>query len=242
MRRVLGSKGRFGPILVVDDDAGISSLIFSTLQLDGFSLLSAQDGEQALSLWEKHDPSLVILDLMLPKMDGIEVCRRIRKQSEVPILMLTVRADEFDRILGLTIGADDYLTKPFSTRELRARVKTLLRRGLPGPRTIEKRFTHAGLEIDFEGCRVTVRGQAVKLTVYEYKILQILTGSPGRVFSREQLIGGIYSQEDVSVVDRVIDVHVGNLRAKIEKDSSRPEHILTVRGRGYKFSETDIRC
>ena len=229
--------GLSNPILIVDDDVKISSLIESALQNEGFSTLPAKDGEQALSLWEKHSPSLVILDLMLPKMDGIEVCRRIRKQSEVPILMLTVRADEFDRILGLTIGADDYLTKPFSTRELRARVKTLLRRGLPGPRTIEKRFTHAGLEIDFEGCRVTVRGQAVRLTVYEYKILQILTGSPGRVFSREQLIEGIYSQEDVSVVDRVIDVHVGNLRAKIEKDSSRPEYILTVRGMGYKFAD-----
>jgi len=224
-------------ILIVDDDTKISSLIESALQNEGFSTLCAKDGEEALSLWEKHKPSLVILDLMLPKIDGIEVCRQIRKQSDVPILMLTVKADEFDKILGLTIGADDYLTKPFSTRELTARVKAVLRRSLPKSQTTAKPFRCAGLEIDFDKCKVTVRGRDVKLTVYEYKILQILTGSPGRVFTREQLIEGIYSYEDVSVVDRVIDVHMGNLRAKIEKDSSHPEYIQTVRGMGYKFAD-----
>jgi DNA-binding response OmpR family regulator len=233
----MGSVDSSNSILIVDDDVKISSLIESALQNEGFSTRCAKDGEEALSLWEKHNPSLVILDLMLPKIDGIEVCRQIRKQSDVPILMLTVKADEFDKILGLTIGADDYLTKPFSTRELTARVKAVLRRSLPKSQTTAKPFRCAGLEIDFDKCKVTVRGQDVKLTVYEYKILQILTGSPGRVFTREQLIEGIYSYEDVSVVDRVIDVHMGNLRAKIEKDSSKPEYILTVRGMGYKFAD-----
>ncbi len=236
----MGSTGQSDFILVVDDDAGIASLIESALQNEGFSTLCAKDGEEALSLWEKHNPSLVILDLMLPKIDGIEVCRQIRKQSDVPILMLTVKADEFDKILGLTIGADDYLTKPFSTRELTARVKAILRRSLPKSQTTVKQFRYAGLEIDFDKCKVTVGGQDVKLTVNEYKILQILTGSPGRVFTREQLIEGIYLYEDVSVVDRVIDVHMGNLRAKIEKDSSKPAYILAVRGMGYKFTEMDV--
>lgn len=233
----MGPNPAANPILIVDDDPKISSLIEGSLQNEGFSTLSARDGEEALSLWEKNNPSLVILDLMLPKIDGIEVCRQIRKRSEVPILMLTVKADEFDKILGLTIGADDYLTKPFSTRELTARVKAVLRRTVPKSKTTLQKFKAPGLEIDFEKCKVTVRGDEVKLTVYEYKILQILTGSPGRVFTREQLIEGIYSYEDVSVVDRVIDVHMGNLRAKIEKDSSKPEYILTVRGMGYKFAD-----
>ena len=233
----LGSKSQSDFILVVDDDAGISSLIDSTLQLDGFFTLWARDGKEALFLWEIHHPSLVILDLMLPKVDGIEVCRKIRKQSDVPILMLTVKADEFEKILGLTIGADDYLTKPFSPRELRARVKAILCRSLPLSHATVEKFGHAGLEIDFDKCKVTVEGRDVKLTVNEYKILQILTGSPGRVFTRGQLIEGIYSHEDVSVVDRVIDVHMDNLRAKIEQDSSKPAYILTVRGMGYKFTE-----
>jgi len=237
----IGRSRSSNPILIVDDDPRISSLIESALQNEGFSTHTAKDGEEALSLWEKHNPSLVILDLMLPKIDGVEVCRQIRKQSDVPILMLTVKADEFDMILGLTIGADDYMTKPFSTRELRARVKAILCRSLPKSQTTGKQFRHAGLEIDFEKCKVTVEGRAVKLTVNEYKILQILTGSPGRVFTREQLIEGIYSYEDVSVVDRVIDVHMDNLRAKIEKDSSNPEYFLAVRGMGYKFAEMDVR-
>jgi two-component system, OmpR family, alkaline phosphatase synthesis response regulator PhoP len=235
----MGSIDSSNSILIVDDDVKISSLIESALQNEGFSTLCAKDGEEALSLWEKHNPSLVILDLMLPKIDGIGVCRQIRKQSDVPILMVTVKADDFDMILGLTIGADDYLTKPFSTRELRARVKAILR-SLPKSQTTAKPFRCAGLEIDFDKCKVTVRDQDVKLTVYEYKILQILTGSPGRVFTREQLIEGIYSYEGVSVADRVIDVHMGNLRAKIEKDSSKPGYVLAVPGMGYKFNEMNV--
>ncbi len=233
----MGTKGMANPILVVDDDVGISSLIDSSLQNEGFSTLCAKDGEEALALWKKHDPALIILDIMLPKVDGIEVCRQIRSHSEVPILMLTVKADEFDKVLGLSIGADDYLTKPFSTRELTARVKAILRRSLPKSQINANKFRCLDLEIDFDKCHVTVLGKEVKLTVYEYKILQTLTSSPGWVFTREQLIQKIYSYDDISVVDRVIDVHIGNLRSKIEMDSSRPRYILTVRGVGYKFTE-----
>lgn len=227
------------PILIVDDDVKISSLIAGSLQNEGFSTLCAADGEEALTLFERNDPCLIILDLMLPKVDGIEVCRQIRKRSETPILMLTAKADEFDKILGLSIGADDYLTKPFSPRELNARVKAILRRSLPKPPGAPRKLRYLDLEIDFDKCKVMVLGKEVVLTVYEYKILQALMGLPGQIFTREQLIQKIYSYDDVSVVDRVIDVHIGNLRAKIEQDSSRPKYILTVRGMGYKFAEID---
>ena len=233
----VNSKILTNPILIVDDDVKISTLIASSLRNEKFSTLCAADGEEALTLSEKHDPSLIILDLMLPKIDGIEVCRQIRKRSETPILMLTVKADEFDKILGLSIGADDYLTKPFSPRELIARVKAILRRSLPKIPGTPKKLSDLDLEIDFDKCKVTILGQEITLTVYEYKILQALTGSPGQVLTREQLIQKIYSYEDVSVVDRVIDVHIANLRSKIENDSSRPKFIMTVRGMGYKFAE-----
>ena len=226
-------------ILIVDDDPKISSLIASTLQSEGFSTTWAGDGEAALALAEEQDPSIIILDVMLPKLDGIEVCRQIRRRSEAPILMLTAKAEEFDKILGLTIGADDYLTKPFSPRELTARVKAILRRSLPKSSDSLKKLNHLDLEIDLDKCVVSVLGREVSLTVYEYKILETLASARGHVFSREQLIQKIYNFEDVSVVDRVIDVHIGNLRAKIEVDSSRPKYILTVRGMGYKFVDIE---
>jgi DNA-binding response OmpR family regulator len=235
----MATKGAANSILIVDDDEGIASLITSTLKNEGFSILRASDGEGALALWEEHNPALIILDVMLPKVDGIEVCQKIRRRSDTPILMLTVKAEEFDKVLGLSVGADDYLTKPFSPRELTARVKAILRRSLPKSPESPKRLKHQDLEIDFDKCKVSVAGQEVSLTVYEYKILQALASSPGRVFSRDQLIQKIYAYEEVSVVDRVVDVHIGNLRAKIEKDSAKPKYILTVRGMGYKFAETD---
>lgn len=225
------------PILIVDDDAMICSLITSSLRNEGFSTLSAADGKEALLLFEKHNPCLIILDIMLPEFDGIEVCRLIRMRSDIPILMLSVKADEFDKVLGLSIGADDYLTKPFSPRELIARVKAILRRSLPKSPDSPNKLIYPDFEIDFDKCKVTVSGKEISLTVYEYKILEALAGSAGQIFSREQLIQKIYSYDDVSVVDRVIDVHIGNLRAKIEDDSSAPKYILTVRGMGYRFAE-----
>jgi DNA-binding response OmpR family regulator len=225
------------PILIVDDDVKISTLIASSLQNDGFATIRAADGEEAIQSAEKNDPRMIILDLMLPKIDGIEVCRQIRKRSEIPILMLTQKADEFDKILGLSIGADDYLTKPFSPRELIARVRAILRRSIPKSQGSIRKIKCLELEIDFDKCNVTLSGKEVSLTVYEYKILQALANSPGHVLTREQLIQKIYAYEDVSVVDRVIDVHVANLRSKIEEDNTSPKYILTVRGMGYKFSD-----
>ena len=235
----LTRKGSANPILIIDDDPQISSLIAGALRNEGFAALRGADGEEALALAAKHDPALIILDLMLPKIDGIEVCREIRRRSDTPILMLTVKADEFDKILGLSIGADDYLTKPFSPRELIARVKAILRRSVHRPNATTKRLRHLDLEVDFEKRKVMVKGKEVSLTVYERKILETLAHAPGMAFTREQLIEKIYAGEDVSVVDRVIDVHIGNLRAKIEEDSSHPRYILTVRGIGYKFTELD---
>jgi len=227
------------PILIIDDDPNIASLIANSLQAESYSTVQVGDGAEGVAFMEKDSPVLVILDIMLPKIDGIEVCRLIRKRSEVPILMLTAKADEFDKILGLSVGADDYLTKPFSPRELVARVKAILRRCIAKPVGVQKKLKYLDLEVDFEKCKVVVKNQEVRLTVYEYEILQALVGLPGRVFSREQLIQKIYSYEDVSVVDRVIDVHIGNLRAKIEEDSSNPKYVLTVRGMGYKFADVD---
>ena len=237
--RPMKPKGLGNPILIVDDDPQIASLIAKSLENEGFPTLCGADGEEALLLAGQHAPALIILDIMLPKLDGIEVCRQIRRQSDTPILMLTVKNEEFDKILGLSIGADDYLTKPFSPRELTARVKAILRRSLPKATGSPRRLRNGDLEIDFEKRKVTIGGKEITLTVYEYKILQTVASSPGMVFTREQLIQKIYSYEDVSVVDRVIDVHVANLRAKIEQDSSKPRYVLTVRGIGYKFSESE---
>jgi len=226
-------------ILIVDDDFRISSLIEGSLKEEGFMTICAKDGEEALALWETHQPDLIILDIMLPALNGIEVCRQLRNKSDVPILMLSVKSEEFDKLLGLTVGADDYLTKPFSVRELIARVRTILRRSLPKTPGKASLLSFGDLKVDMDKCKVTVKGNEIKLTVNEYKILQTLMNSPGRVFTREQLIDKIYANEEVSVVDRVIDVHIGNLRAKIEQDSSQPEYILTARGMGYKFTETE---
>ena len=237
--RHMKKKGLANPILIVEDDSSVSSLISNTLQAEGFPTICATDGPEGIAFFEKHDPILIILDLGLPKVDGFEVCQYIRKQSKVPIIMVTVKGDEFEKILGLTIGADDYITKPFSTRELTARVKAILRRCVPTDPGARKKIKYLDLEVDFEKCKIMVKNQEVKLTVYEFEILQALANLPGRVFSREQLIQKIYSYEDVSVVDRVIDVHIGNLRAKIEEDSSNPVYIKTVRGMGYKFADLD---
>jgi DNA-binding response OmpR family regulator len=183
-----------------------------------------------------------VLDLMLPGLDGLELCKKLRADPATaltPVIMLTAKAEESDKIVGLELGADDYLTKPFSPRELVARVKAILRRSLHRPNATAKRLRHLDLDIDFEKRKVTVVGKEIGLTVYEYKILEALAHAPGIALSREQLIQKIYAYEDVSVVDRVIDVHVGNLRAKIEQDPSHPQYIITVRGVGYKFAEIE---
>jgi len=225
-----------GPILIVEDDKKTASLVALYLEREGFQTVLAPDGVQALELAKRHKPALVILDLMLPRLDGWEVCRQLRRTSDVPILMLTARGEEIDRVSGLTLGADDYVAKPFSPRELVARVKAILRRARPEPSKGKTFLSHENLEIDLEKRRVSLQGRPLALTPHEYKLLQALMSAPGKVFTRPELLDHLYPEGE-EVIDRVIDVHIGKLREKIEKDPNDPRYILTVRGVGYQFAE-----
>ena len=224
-------------ILVVEDDKKTASLIKLYLEREGFQTVIAYDGQQALELAEQHRPIFVILDLMLPLVDGWEVCRRLRQSSNVPILMLTARGEEIDRISGLTLGADDYVVKPFSPRELVARVKAILRRGRSEDSGQEKILSFEELTLDLEKHKVTLEGRPVLLTPHEFKLLQMLMAAPGKVFTREELLERLYPRNEATVIERVVDVHIGKLRQKIEKDLSNPRYVLTVRGIGYRFAE-----
>jgi DNA-binding response OmpR family regulator len=226
-----------GPVLIIEDDRNTAALVATYLEKEGFATLTAHDGEEGLALALDRQPAFVILDLMLPRLDGWEVCRRLRAVSRVPILMLTAREEEIDRVMGLSLGADDYVVKPFSPRELVARVKAILRRTGPTPAPSSRLLRVNGLVLDPEKHRVSRNGQPVELTGAEFKLLQALMSAPGRVFSREELLGHFYEHGEV-VVERVIDVHIGKLRQKIEDNPAEPRLIQTVRGFGYRFSET----
>jgi DNA-binding response OmpR family regulator len=220
-------------VLVVEDDSKIVNLLRLYLEREGFAVVSAADGRDALDAATRVRPSLIILDLMLPHVDGMEVCRNLRATSDVPILMLTARVEELDKLLGLSLGADDYVTKPFSPREVVARVKTILRRtARDRPARPLQRGT---LEMDVERHRVTVDGAEVYLTPVEFRLLQTLLGSPQRAFTRDQLLNHIYTDHEAVVVDRAIDVHVGKVRQKLGDDPDHPRFIATVRGIGYKL-------
>ncbi len=220
-------------VLVIEDDPKIVNLLGLYLKREGFNVASAADGREALDAATRIRPSLIILDLMLPHIDGVEVCRRLRAASDVPILMLTARVDELDKLLGLSLGADDYVTKPFSPREVVARVKTILRR------TARERpfrvLQRGSLEMDLDRHRVTVGGVEVDLTPVEFRLLQTLLESPERAFTRDQLLNHIYAHHEAAVVDRAIDVHVGKVRQKLGDDPDHPRFIATVRGVGYKL-------
>ncbi len=224
-------------ILVVEDDKKTASLIKLYLEREGFETVIAYDGRQALELAKRYQPIFVILDLMLPLLDGWEVCRRLRQSSDVPILMLTARGEEVDRVSGLTLGADDYVVKPFSPRELVARVKAILRRGRPEVSGLGSVLSFEDLSLDLVKHKVTLGGRHVLLTPHEFKLLQTLMAAPGKVFAREELLDRLYPRNEATVIDRVVDVHIGKLRQKIEKDLSHPRYILTVRGIGYQFAE-----
>jgi len=224
------------PILIVEDDKKTASLVELYLQREGFQTVVAPDGREALELARHHDPMLVVLDLMLPLVDGWEVCRELRSWSNVPIIMLTARGEEVDRISGLTLGADDYVVKPFSPRELVARVKAILRRVRSDTTAKKTVWSHKDLLLDVDKRKVSLRGRDISLTAHEYTLLKALMIRPGRVFTRAELLDRLYPGGE-AVIDRVIDVHIGKLRQKIEEDSSRPRHILTVRGIGYQFAE-----
>jgi DNA-binding response OmpR family regulator len=225
-------------ILLVDDEDSIQKLLAYPLEREGFRVLQARDGEDALRLFDSERVDLVVLDLMLPKLDGLEVCKRLRAESQVPIIMLTARDDELDKVVGLELGADDYITKPFSIREFRSRVRALLRRASaarqagPGGDVISL----DGLVIDLGRRSVEVRSQDVQLTYVEFELLRILASHPGRVYSRRMLLESLWGGADYRE-PRTIDVHVRHLREKLELNPAQPEYILTVRGVGYRFRD-----
>jgi DNA-binding response OmpR family regulator len=226
-------------ILLVDDEESVQKLLTYPLERDGFRVVHAWDGEEALAAFAAENVDLVVLDLMLPRLDGLEVCKRMRAQSTVPIIMLTARDDELDKVLGLELGADDYITKPFSIREFRSRVRALLRRASApraGERDDNEVIEVADVRIDVPRRTVEVRGAEVQLTFVEFELLRVLAAAPGRVFSRRQLLERLRGGADYRE-PRTIDVHVRHLREKIERDPHEPELILTVRGVGYRFRE-----
>ena len=222
-------------ILVVDDDPKTVSLVKLYLESDGHKVLCAYDGVEALRLAREERPHLIVLDLMLPGLDGLQVCRTLRTESDVPVIMLTAKTTETDKLTGLELGADDYVTKPFSPRELAARIKVVLRRTVSeslerGPAQVQ----YGGLKMDFREHTVTVAGRSVGLTPTEFRLLGTLVRQAGQVLSREQLIHKVLGL-DFDGFDRTIDVHILNLRRKLGDDPSRPRYIKTVYGAGYKF-------
>jgi two-component system alkaline phosphatase synthesis response regulator PhoP len=222
-------------ILVVDDEPKIAKLARDYLEKSGFRVMTAGDGTMALAAARHDRPDLVVLDLNLPGMDGLDVCRALRRQSAVPIIMLTARVEETDRLIGLELGADDYISKPFSPRELVARVRAVLRRaqGSIQPSSLVR----AGdLEIDLDGHRVSRNGDAIQLTRIEFNLLAVLAQHPGQTFGREQLLDRLHGVAHEGFA-RSIDAHIKNLRRKLEPDSAVPRYILTVYGIGYQFAE-----
>jgi DNA-binding response OmpR family regulator len=223
----------------VDDELSVQKLLAYPLRKEGYDVIPALDGREALERLRDNNFDLVVLDVMLPRMDGFDVCRAIRSRSTVPIIMLTAKTEETDNVLGLELGADDYITKPFSVREFRSRVKAVLRRAaLAQPETQFEEPIDAGeLSIDFEKRSVIVRGEPVRLTYVEFEIIAALARAPGRVFSRTMLLERVWG--DASYRDpRTIDVHIRHLREKLEVEPKTPELILTVRGVGYRFRDT----
>jgi DNA-binding response OmpR family regulator len=222
-------------ILVVDDEPKIVQLARDYLELAGFKVLAAYDGSSALAMARSEKPDLMVLDLGLPKMDGLDVTRELRKTSNLPIIMLTARSDESDKLVGLELGADDYITKPFSPKELVARVRTVLRRAQNGA-SLSEVIRVGDLVMDIPRMRLTVAGQAVECTPTEFQLLSVLARQPGRIFTRAQLLEAVQGVA-LESYERAIDTHIKNIRRKIEPDPREPRYILTVYGVGYKFSE-----
>jgi DNA-binding response OmpR family regulator len=225
--------------LLVDDELSVQKLLAYPLRKEGYDVIPALDGREALERLRDDNFDLVVLDVMLPRMDGFDVCRAIRSRSTVPIIMLTAKTEETDKVLGLELGADDYITKPFSVREFRSRVKAVLRRAaLAQPEAqFEEPIDAGDLSIDFEKRSVVVRGESVRLTYVEFEIIAALARTPGRVFSRTMLLERVWG--DASYRDpRTIDVHIRHLREKLEEEAKTPELILTVRGVGYRFRDS----
>jgi DNA-binding response OmpR family regulator len=228
-------------ILLVDDEQSIQTLLSYPLRKEGYHVTSALDGTEALQRFDEGRFDLVVLDLMLPRRDGVEVCRELRQRSQVPIIMLTAKGSESDKVAGLEVGADDYITKPFSMREFRSRVKAALRRsrmaGAAGAEPGDNGpIVHAELRIDFDRRLVTLAGEEIRVTYVEFEILGALARSPGRVLSRETLLEHVWGDSEYRD-PRTVDVHIRHLREKIERDPKEPEFLFTVRGVGYRFVE-----
>ena len=225
-------------ILLVDDEESLQKLLSYPLRSDGYEVVAAADGQEALERFDEGSFDLVVLDVMLPRVDGFDVCRKLRARSAVPIIMLTAKADEFDKVLGLELGADDYITKPFSMREFRSRVKAVLRRAELVQRDDngDEPLVQGELAIDFGKRQVEVRGQPVRLTYVEFEILSTLARAPGRVFSRTMLLERLWGDSQYRD-PRTIDVHIRHLREKLERDAKSPEYLFTVRGVGYHFRD-----
>lgn len=221
-------------VLVVDDDPNIRDLLRMYLVREGHRVTLAADGEEALTAAAGAHPDLVLLDVMLPGIDGVEVLRRLRDGSPVPVILLTARSGDADKVVGLDSGADDYVVKPFSPRELMARVRAQLRRHRPTAED-EPILAADGLELDPNAVEVTLDGAPLPLTPFEFRILHALMRRPGRVFSRDDLIDAIHGEDDPGIFDRTIDVHLGRLRRKLGDDAAQPRFIATVRTVGYKL-------
>ncbi|MGJ5634629.1 response regulator transcription factor RpaB [Nostoc sp. CALU 1950] len=237
LRNLSSDKGK---ILVVDDEASIRRILQTRLEMIGYSVVTASDGEEALSAFRKETPDLIVLDVMMPKLDGYGVCQELRKQSDVPIIMLTALGDVADRITGLELGADDYMAKPFSPKELESRIRSLLRRR--NDRTTTAAISNLGvmvvdnLKIDTNKRQVYKAGERIPLTGVEYSLLELLMSYPGKSFTRGEILQQVWGYNPEQHADtRVVDVHISRLRLKLEDDPENPEYILTARGSGYFF-------
>jgi DNA-binding response OmpR family regulator len=222
-------------ILVIEDDPGILLSIKDEFESEGYAVCEADDGEKGLVLAKREKPDLIILDIMLPKVSGYEVCKRLRMDGyTTPIIMLTVKDKEIDKVLGLELGADDYVTKPFSLRELLARTSAIFRRTENRPKDLTT-YSFGRIELDFKKYEATRKGKELVLTPLEFQILRLFVQRKGEVLSRNDLLDGVWGKDNLTVSERTVDSHIANIRKKIEDDPSKPEHIISVRGVGYKF-------
>lgn len=221
-------------VLVVEDEVGLREPLVYLLQKEGYDIIEAEDGHAAVELFKSHHPDLILLDLMLPGMSGNEVCKQIRTESQVPIIMLTAKDAEIDKVVGLELGADDYVTKPYSTRELLARMKAVLRRGRESAQQEPGLLRAGNVVMDIERHTVTVNGEPIAMPLKEFELLELLLENVNRVLTRGQIIDRVWGSNYFGDT-KTLDVHVKRIRSKIEDDPSRPKHLLTVRGLGYKF-------
>jgi len=228
-------EGKLGKILIIEDEEALVEALKYTLTKEGFSVQIAVNGTKGLDIWEREGADLIILDLMLPELDGLEVCKRVRMKSDVPILILTAKDSEVDEILGLELGADDYVTKPFNMRKLIARVRALMRRSLKPIRGSE-RMRAGNVILDSEKCEVEKEGKKVPLTPLEYRILEFMMRNKGKALTREQILARVWP-DGFYGSPKTLDVHIRHLREKIENDPSSPRTILTVRGHGYRIED-----